>query len=227
MAYLKNTAGQNLGFALVSTADGSAVTGATVTARRSIDGGAQASATGAVSEKGNGQYNLAMSQADTNGDEVSFLFTASGAVGVEKTIAFSTSSGGGGSTMVFNWSSFSTDSLGNGVSLDPGDTLDLTPVDLAGKGAAQVSVSGDMPSSPATPAKGLVLSARKDADGTHYEGYAASPEKRSIAISDDGTGSFRQVETFLASEFAGFTPTLLNISNRTLSNIVVRVKTAT
>lgn len=84
--YRKNTAGQNLGFALVSASTGAALTGATVTVYRVVDGLTQASATGTVSEKGNGQYNLALSQADTNGNQVSFLFVAPGAVPVEKTI---------------------------------------------------------------------------------------------------------------------------------------------
>lgn len=84
--YVKNLAGQYMGFCLVNASDGSALTGATVTAVRSIDGGAQAACTGTVSEKGNGQYVLALSQADTNGNDISYLFTATGAVPVEKTI---------------------------------------------------------------------------------------------------------------------------------------------
>lgn len=90
--YIKNTSGQNLGFGLVNATTGAALTGATVTVYRSIDGGTQTSATGTVTDKGNGQYNLAMSQADTNGDEISFLFTATNAVPVEKTIVTQTSS---------------------------------------------------------------------------------------------------------------------------------------
>ena len=78
--YRKNVAGQNLPFALVNAATGAALTGATVTARRSIDGGAQASATGTVSELANGQYNLALSQADTNGNHIGILLTATNAI---------------------------------------------------------------------------------------------------------------------------------------------------
>lgn len=78
----KNTASQNLTFCLINASDGSALTGATVTARRSIDGGAQASATGSVTELGNGQYNFAPSQADTNGDLIGYLFTATSAIPV-------------------------------------------------------------------------------------------------------------------------------------------------
>lgn len=84
--YRKNVAGQNLAFGLVSATTGAAVTGATVSAFRSIDGGAQASATGSVSEKANGQYNLALSQADTNGNHIGVLLTATGAVPVHFSI---------------------------------------------------------------------------------------------------------------------------------------------
>jgi len=78
----KNTGSQNLSFCLVNATTGAALTGATVTARRTIDGGAQASAGGSVTELGNGQYNFAPSQADTNGDLVGYLFTATNAVPV-------------------------------------------------------------------------------------------------------------------------------------------------
>lgn len=84
--YRKNTSGQYLYFGLVAASTGSALTGATVTAVRSIDGAAQGAATGTVSEPGNGQYQLAMSQADTNGNNIGFLFTASTAVPVSISI---------------------------------------------------------------------------------------------------------------------------------------------
>lgn len=84
--YWKNTAGQYLGFGLVDANTGGALTGATVSAVRSISGGSQASVTGTVTEKGNGQYSLALSQADTNGDNVSFMFWATDAIPVEKDI---------------------------------------------------------------------------------------------------------------------------------------------
>lgn len=86
--YRKNTAGQFIYFALVNAASGAALTGATVTAYRSLDNAAQASATGTTTELGNGQYRFDLSQADTNGDYGSFLFIATGAVPVEKTVVF-------------------------------------------------------------------------------------------------------------------------------------------
>ncbi len=86
--YQKNTAGQTIGFALVVASTGAALTGATATVYRVLDGGAQAAATGTVTEKGNGQYSFAFSQADTNANLGSFLFTAATAVPVEKTVVF-------------------------------------------------------------------------------------------------------------------------------------------
>lgn len=84
--YNRNTAGQYLGFSLINAGTGAALTGASVTVKRSIDGAAQANATGTVTELGSGQYSLALSQADTNGSDITFLFTATNAVPVEKTV---------------------------------------------------------------------------------------------------------------------------------------------
>jgi len=78
----KNVAGQYLYFALVNATTGAALTGATVTAVRTIDGGSQAACTGTVSEPGNGQYQIALSQADTNGNNIGYLFTATNAIPV-------------------------------------------------------------------------------------------------------------------------------------------------
>jgi hypothetical protein len=84
--FRRNVAGQNLGLVLVNASTGAALTGATIAVKRVVDGAAQASATGVVTEAGGGQYNFAPSAADTNGNSVSFLFTATGAVPVEKTV---------------------------------------------------------------------------------------------------------------------------------------------
>jgi len=84
----KNTAGQYIYFALVSTTDGSAVTGASVTEYVSKDGGAQAAAGGTTTERGNGQYEFAPTAGDVNCDEGGFYFTASGAIPVS--ISFTT-----------------------------------------------------------------------------------------------------------------------------------------
>lgn len=86
--YRKNTASQYVYFCLVNATTGAALTGATVTAYRSLDAGTQVSATGTTTELANGQYRFNLSQADTNGDYGSYLFTASNAVPVEKTVVF-------------------------------------------------------------------------------------------------------------------------------------------
>jgi hypothetical protein len=86
--YRKNVANQYIYFALVNTSTGLGLTGASVTAYLALDNGAQATATGTTSELGNGQYRFNLSQADTNADEGSYLFIASGATPVEKTVVF-------------------------------------------------------------------------------------------------------------------------------------------
>jgi hypothetical protein len=86
--YRKNTASQYIYFVLVKATDGTALTGATVTAYRALDNGSQASATGTTTELANGQYRFNLSQADTNADYGSYLFTAATAVPVEKTVVF-------------------------------------------------------------------------------------------------------------------------------------------
>jgi hypothetical protein len=86
--YRKNTASQYIYFVLVKAADGTALTGATVTAYRALDNGSQASATGTTTELAHGQYRFNLSQADTNADYGSYLFTATNAVPVEKTVVF-------------------------------------------------------------------------------------------------------------------------------------------
>lgn len=77
----KNTAGQTVAFGLVSASTGAALTGATVSVRRCLDGTFGA-AGGTVTEDANGLYKFAPTQADTNADQVAYFFTASGAVPV-------------------------------------------------------------------------------------------------------------------------------------------------
>jgi cell division protein ZapA (FtsZ GTPase activity inhibitor) len=86
--YRKNTASQYIYFGLVNATTGAALTGASVTAYRALDGNAQASATGTTTELGNGQYRFNLSQADTNANNGSYLFTATNAVIVEKSVVF-------------------------------------------------------------------------------------------------------------------------------------------
>lgn len=84
--FRKNVASQTIGFTAINASTGATMTGTTgFAAYRVIDGGAQASATGTVTDKGNGQYTFALSQADTNGNDISILFIMTGMVAVEKT----------------------------------------------------------------------------------------------------------------------------------------------
>jgi hypothetical protein len=76
----KNTALGNFSFAMTdSTTHYSFVTGQTVTAQRSIDGGAFAACTNSVVEIGNGVYKINLSAADLNGNVIVLRFTAAGA----------------------------------------------------------------------------------------------------------------------------------------------------
>jgi len=82
----KNVASQKVPFVLVNASTGAALTGATVTATISKDGGAQATATGTVAELGLGQYLWSPAQADTNANSLGVIFTASSAIPVGLTI---------------------------------------------------------------------------------------------------------------------------------------------
>ncbi len=83
--YRKNTAGQFIGFAAINASTGAAMTGTTGFAAFRVLDGTQATATGSVTDKANGQYSFALSQADTNGNNCSILFTMTGMIPVEKT----------------------------------------------------------------------------------------------------------------------------------------------
>ncbi len=84
--YRKNVAGQYLGFAMIATATGAADAAATVTVRLAIDAAVQAVGGGTVTNLGNGQYRYNLSLADTNGNNITFLFSAPNDFVVEKTI---------------------------------------------------------------------------------------------------------------------------------------------
>lgn len=127
--YRKNVAGQYIYFALINASTGAALTGATVSAYRALDGNAQASATGTVTELANGQYRFALSQADTNADYGSYLFTATGAVPVEKTAVFTGAN--------------PTDSVRFGLSALPNAAAEAAGgLVTNGTGTGQLSVSG-------------------------------------------------------------------------------------
>jgi hypothetical protein len=73
----KNTALAGFGFVMVLASDHvTGATGLTVTATRSIDGGAFAACTNAVTEVGSGVYKIDLSAADLNGNVVVLKFAA-------------------------------------------------------------------------------------------------------------------------------------------------------
>lgn len=80
--YRKNTAGQFICVQLLLTATGAPATGLAPAARRCLDG-TFAAGTGTYTEDGTtGSYKYAMSQADTNANDVSIITTATGAIPV-------------------------------------------------------------------------------------------------------------------------------------------------
>lgn len=80
--YRKNTAGQFLCVQLILTATGAVATGLSPAARRCIDG-TFAAGGGSFTEDGStGSYKYALAQADTNGNDISIIVTATGAIPV-------------------------------------------------------------------------------------------------------------------------------------------------
>lgn len=75
----KNTAFAAFEFGMVNSTTNAPMTGLTVAATRSINGGAYAACTNAVVEVGGGTYAIDLSAADLNGNGVGLRFTATGA----------------------------------------------------------------------------------------------------------------------------------------------------
>jgi hypothetical protein len=82
--FRKNVSGQHVCVAAINASTGAALTGATISVRRCLDG-TFAAASGTVTEDSGGFYKLALSQADTNGNNVSLFFTATNMVPVSLT----------------------------------------------------------------------------------------------------------------------------------------------
>ena len=78
----KNVASQNFTFAMINASTGAADASATVGVFVTKDNGSQASGAGTVTNSGNGQYNYAPTQAETNATDVGFLMTATGDIPV-------------------------------------------------------------------------------------------------------------------------------------------------
>jgi hypothetical protein len=80
--YRKNTAGQFFTFQLVLAASGAAGTGLTPALRRCIDGTFAAAGGTATEDGSTGWYKFAMTQADTNGNDIGFGISATGCIPV-------------------------------------------------------------------------------------------------------------------------------------------------
>ena len=76
----KNTTGQYVAFQAISKTDGSDVITGTPVVYYTIDGGTQAQTTATAVHEGNGQWSVALSQSETNGDHIVFSFVLTGAV---------------------------------------------------------------------------------------------------------------------------------------------------
>ena len=76
----KNVSGQFIHFAGINATTGAALTGATFSVRRSIDGTFAAGGGTITEDTGLGLYKCALTQADTNGNDLAFFFTATNAI---------------------------------------------------------------------------------------------------------------------------------------------------
>lgn len=81
----KNAALSGFQFTMVNTL-GTGVTGLTVTAQRSIDGGAFSSCTNSVTEISNGWYKINLSASDLNGTTIGLRFSATSALDTNITL---------------------------------------------------------------------------------------------------------------------------------------------
>lgn len=79
LPFKKNTPLAGFSFPMFNSL-GTPLTGLTVSAQRIIDGGTIGNCTNSVAEVSNGFYKIDLSAADLNGNSISFLLTASGAV---------------------------------------------------------------------------------------------------------------------------------------------------
>lgn len=84
--FLKNTAGQHIGFCLVAQADGGGLAGLAPLAFVVQDGAAAVLGAGTIRDRGNGQYDYGPTQAETNCAELSVILVGTLAVPMEKTV---------------------------------------------------------------------------------------------------------------------------------------------
>ena len=76
----KNISGQIVAFQAINSTDGSDVTTGSPVVYYTIDGGTQAQTTASAVHEGHGQWTVALTQAETNGDHIAFSFVLSGAI---------------------------------------------------------------------------------------------------------------------------------------------------
>lgn len=81
----KNVAGQFVHIAAVNATNGAALTGATISIRRCIDGTFAAGGATITEDTGLGFYKVALTQADTNGNDIGYFFTATNMIPVQLT----------------------------------------------------------------------------------------------------------------------------------------------
>jgi len=87
MSFEKGKPVNGFTFALISKANGSSITSGTVNGYVTIDGGTQQALINTAEHEGNGQWSIALTAAEMNGDIVGLLFTHTQAVPVQLTIA--------------------------------------------------------------------------------------------------------------------------------------------
>lgn len=134
--FRKNTASQFIHFQGVDISTGGIKSGVTWTVRRCIDGTFAAGGGTVTEDSTNGWYKYAMSQADTNGNDIGFNFTGTGAV--PQTVNIVTTAAD------------PTDAVHFGLSALP-NTACTTNASLitSGSGTDQLTVSGGLASSDA------------------------------------------------------------------------------
>jgi len=87
MSFEKGKSVNGFTFALISKATGNAIMSGTVNGYVTVDGGEQQSLANTPDHEGNGQWSVALTAAEMNGDIVGLLFTHIDAVPVQFTIA--------------------------------------------------------------------------------------------------------------------------------------------
>lgn len=136
--FLKNVAGQRVTGTIVTDA------GAKVTASAKIvltlDGGAQANGTGTLTHLGNGQWDYAFTQAETNADVIGFYFDATtndgfGSAGTIYTALYALTVDANGRIDVGSW-------LGQAVTLNPNNVPNVAVKEWED---STVATSGGLP----------------------------------------------------------------------------------